>query len=71
MKSDGIILSLQDKECIVKGERLNDLIINTVQNILYKQFPHLSGLQSTPYTKKTTTCNEKKRSIIIIADYSF
>ena len=46
-KNDGIVLSFSDKESIMKGEQLNDLIINTVQKIIQKQFPSLLGLQST------------------------
>ena len=36
-----------DKESIMKGEQLNDEVINTAQLIIKKQFPTLVGLQST------------------------
>ena len=46
-KVDGIVLSRRDKEKISKGEMLDDLVINSVQVLLKKQFPDLLGLQST------------------------
>ena len=46
-KVDSIVLSRRDKEKISNGEMLDDLVINSVQVLLKKQFPDLLGLQST------------------------
>ena len=46
-KVDVIVLSRRDKEKISKGEMLDDLVMNSVQVLLKKQFPDLLGLQST------------------------
>ena len=46
-KFDGIVLTRRDKDKISKGEMLDDLVINSVQILLKKQFPNLLGLQST------------------------
>jgi len=43
----GIRLMQQNKCDILRGEKLNDLIINFVQKLLKRQFPSLKGLQST------------------------
>ena len=46
-KVDSIVLSRRDKEKISKGEMLDDLVRNSVQVLLKKQYPDLLGLQST------------------------
>ena len=46
-KVDSIVLSRRDKVKISNGEMLDDLVINSVQVLLKKQFPDLLGLQST------------------------
>ena len=44
---NGFTLSLTPKNGILEGEKLDDLVIDTAQNLLKSQFPRLSGLQST------------------------
>ena len=43
----GIRLMQQNKYEILRGDKLNDLVINFVQKLLRKQFPSVKGLQST------------------------
>jgi len=43
----GICLTQQNKYNILRGDRLNDLVINFVQKLLKKQFPFVKGLEST------------------------
>ena len=47
LRTGGIRLTQEDKSKILRGEKLNDLVINFVQKLLKKQFPSLKGLQST------------------------
>ena len=44
---DRIILSTEHKNGIIAGEKLDDLVIDTAQHLLKRQFPGISGLQST------------------------
>ena len=43
----GFRLTQQNKYDILRGDKLNDLVINFVQKLLKKQFPFVKGLQST------------------------
>ena len=43
----GIRLIQQNKYGILRGNKLNNLVINFVQKLLKKQFPSVKGLQST------------------------
>ena len=47
LRSCGIVLTTTDKDGIVNGVKLNDLMINMAQQLLRKQFPRITGLQST------------------------
>ena len=40
-------LTEADKDAIISGKTLTDLHINVAQELLKRQFPHFSGLQST------------------------
>ena len=53
---NGITLSLTHKNGILEGEKLDDLVIDTAQNLLKSQFPRLSGLQSTLLQSTHRTC---------------
>lgn len=44
-----LVLHLSQCQAIPNGEKLDDLIINTSQYLLKKQFPIMSGFQSTLY----------------------
>ena len=47
LRTGGIQLTRENKSEILRGDKLNDLIINFVQKLLKKQFPLMKGLQST------------------------
>ena len=42
-----ICLTQQNKYNILRGDKVNDLVINFIQKLLKKQFPFIMGLQST------------------------
>jgi len=47
---EGMVASkwrIEDRDSIMAGDRLNDLIINTGQRLLKNQFPKMKGLCST------------------------
>ena len=50
----GIHLMQQNKYEIIRGDKLNNLVINFVQKLLKKQFPSVKGLQSTLLQSKPT-----------------
>ena len=57
IKFKGMCLTEADKDRIISGETLTDLHINVAQELIKRQFPHISGLQSTlvlPKTQKVT-----------------
>jgi len=43
----GIKLKMEDRDSIIAGERLNDMVINVVQRLLKSQFLKMKGLCST------------------------
>jgi len=43
----GIKLRMQDRDSIIAGERLNDMVVNVAQRLLKAQFPKMKGLCST------------------------
>ena len=47
LRTGGIRLTRENKSEILRGDKLNDLVINFVQKLLKKQFPLMKGLQST------------------------
>ena len=63
----GIQLTMQDRERIIKGEKLDDLIINYVQRMLKNQFPNIAGLQTTLYQEKKIKA--KAQHALVISKY--
>ena len=47
VRCSGIVLTTTDKDGIMNEVKLNDLMINMAQQLLRKQFPRITGLQST------------------------
>jgi len=47
LRTGGIWLTRENKSEILRGDKLNNLVINFVQKLLKKQFPLMKGLQST------------------------
>ena len=47
LRIGGIILTSNDRDPIMNGQRLNDLVINFAQKVLEMQFPSVKGFQST------------------------
>ena len=43
----GTKLKMEDRDSIIAGERLNDMVINVVQRLLKSQFLKMKGLCST------------------------
>ena len=43
----GIKLTINDRDSVMRGERLNDMVINVAQKLLKSQFPKIKGLNST------------------------
>lgn len=54
----GIRLTQQNKSGILRGDKLNGLIINFIHKLLKKQFPIMKGLQSTLLQCKTPKPSE-------------
>ena len=42
-----IKLTMNDRDSITRGERLNDMVINAAQKLLKSQFCKIKGLNST------------------------
>ena len=47
LRSGGIKLTSNDRDAIMNGQNLNDLVINFAQKVLRMQFPSVKGFQST------------------------
>ena len=47
LRRGGIKLTLNDRDSIIDGKRLNDMVINVAQKLLKSQFSKLKGFQST------------------------
>ena len=47
LRRGGIKLTLNDRDSIIRGERLNDMVINVAQKLLKSNFSKLKGFQST------------------------
>ena len=47
LRTGSIQLTQESKSEILRGDKLNDLVINFVQKLLKKRFPLMKGLQST------------------------
>ena len=52
LRIGGIKLTPNDKDAIMNGQRLNDLVINFAQKVLKMQFPGIKGFQSTLLQEK-------------------
>ena len=52
LRIGGIKLTLNDRDAIIGGEKLNDLVINFAQKVLKMQFPGVKGFQSTLLQEK-------------------
>ena len=50
----GIKLTMNDRDSITRGERLNDMVINVAQRLLKSRFPKIKGLNSTLLQAKKT-----------------
>ena len=61
-----IVLSTSDKQNILNGDMLNDLFIECAQQLLKKQFPTVTGLQSTLYQSKTRDIPTQNQCVQII-----
>ena len=61
----GIKLTKADREAILKGDKLNDLVIDFAQFLLKKQFNFVSGLQSTLLQLKKQTPQARKQLQIL------
>ena len=47
LRTGGNWLTRENKSEILRGDKLNDLVINFVQKLLKKQFPLMKGVQSS------------------------
>ena len=47
LRVGGIKLTINDRNSIMRGEKLNDMIINAAQKLLKSRFPKIKGLNST------------------------
>ena len=71
MKIGRITLQHGQKEVILNGSMLNDVIINAAQFLLKEQFPDILGLQSTLLLEKPTARYEQDKVYVqIIFDRS-
>lgn len=52
LRIGGIKLTSSDRDAIMNGQRLNDLVINFSQKVLKMQFPSIKGFQSTLVQEK-------------------
>ena len=52
-------LTSNDRDAIMNGQRLDDLVINLAQKILKMQFPSVKGFQSTLLQEKKRKSNLK------------
>ena len=68
LRVSGIKLILNDRDSIMRGERLNDMVINVAQKLLKSQFPKIKGLNFTllQAKKKLITFEQNKVQIIYI-----
>ena len=66
-KCGGITLFQKDKRGILKGNKLNDLIIDFTQQLLRKQFPNINGMQCTLYQSKRLSQQPKNELQILHA----
>ena len=62
----GIKLTSNDRDAIMNGHRLNDLVINFAQKVLKIQFPSLKGFQSTPVQEKNSKFTFEQDKVQII-----
>jgi len=65
MHIGGIKLTLADRDAIMDGQRLNDLVIHFVQKVLKQQFPRVSVSTSPGEKEKTKSSFEQGRVQIV------
>ncbi len=66
-----MILKISDRREIASGEKLDDMIINSSQNLLKKQFPMMSGFQSTLFQYKQNDFGKGTTAVPLITFRSF
>ena len=47
LRADGIKLRMEDRDSVIAGEKLNDMVINVAKRLLKSQFPKMKRLCST------------------------
>lgn len=62
----GIKLMLNDRDSIIRGERLNDMVINIAQKLLKSNFSKLKGFQSTLLQNKKFSSDFELNKVQII-----
>ena len=66
MRIGGIKLTLEDRDAIMDGQELNDLVINFAQQVLRLQFPNVKGFQSTLIQEKKIKGNFEQERVQIV-----
>ena len=66
MRIGGIKLTVADRDAIMGGQRLNDLVINFAQKVLKLQFPNMKGFQSTLLQEKKRKCSFEQGRVQIV-----
>ena len=68
LRVGGIKLTINDRNSIMRGERLNDMIINAAQKLLKSRFPKIKGLNSTllQAKKNLNACTFEENKVQII-----
>ena len=66
LRVGGIKLTINDRDSITRGERLNDMVINVAQRLLKSQFPKIKGLNSTLLQAKKTYNTFENNKVQII-----
>ena len=66
VRRGGIKLTLSDRDSIIRGERLNDMVINVAQKLLKSHFSKLKGFQSTLLQNKKCSSTFELNKVQII-----
>ena len=66
LRHGGIKLTLNDRDSIIRGERLIDMVINVAQKLLKSSFSNLKGFQSTLLQNKRSSSALELNKIQII-----
>jgi len=62
----GVKLTMSDRDSVLRGERLDDMVINVAQKLLKSQFPKIKGLNSTLLQGKKISSVFHKNKVQII-----